>query len=284
MTSVQTSTVQTSTVPNGTVQTSTVQAPLTEPQHGALQLRVMGTPSVRLGGRELHFKTRKALAMLLYLALEGPQAQGHLSELLWPGAVGSGSLRTAALHLRTALEGDAWRLQTSWCGLSLDLSGAWLDVHDVATLEVRSALNARPGEFMAGLYLRGNAAWDDYISRRGEELCTDFDLRLEGLATDALGRGEAALALALATRRQELDAYSQDACCQLQEAMQAAGQGHRTAALALAFKGRFEREFGPLSEAELRRLGLPDQENIPVQPVRRWSLPRFGSTGQLSLA
>jgi DNA-binding SARP family transcriptional activator len=271
----QSSDVQTESeaIPMSSVPSSGVQS--------ALQLRVMGTPSVRLAGRELHFKTRKALAMLLYLALEGPQAQGKLTDLLWPGAVGSGSLRTAALHLRSALEDEAWRLQTSWCGLSLDLSGAWLDVQDIKVLDLRGALDARPGEFMAGLYLRGNAAWDDYLLRRGEELRADFDARLEGLAAGALGRGEAGLALALATRRQELDAYSLDACCQLQSAIQAAGQGHKAAALAQAFRERFEREFGPLSGEELLRLGLP--EHSPA-PARRWSLPTFGNAGQLSLA
>ena len=86
----------------------------------------------------VQFKTRKALALVLYLALEGPQPQDTLLELLWPDAPNGGSLRTAALHVRQALGQEAGRLQTHWCGLSLDLSGAQLDVWALGRLDAQA--------------------------------------------------------------------------------------------------------------------------------------------------
>ena len=210
-----------------------------------LAIHVLGTPSVRLGEVAIQFRTRKALALLCYLALEGPQAQDALLELLWPETPHSGSLRTAALHVRQALGPHAWRLKTSWCGLAFETEGVELDAAIIDSLEAAAALHAHRGEFLAGLYLRGNAAWDDYLCERGEEMRLRYDQRLEELSAQALNSGDAALSLSLATRRTELDPLSEQACLQRVQALQAAGQSHRVQSVWAAFSQRFEREFGP---------------------------------------
>ncbi len=74
-----------------------------------LELSCLGVPSARLGGRRLHFRTRKTLALLAYLATEpGPHPRDHLADLLWPGSTGSArsALRVALHHLQTALGHD----------------------------------------------------------------------------------------------------------------------------------------------------------------------------------
>ncbi|WP_420595357.1 AfsR/SARP family transcriptional regulator [Deinococcus sp.] len=215
----------------------------------ALSIHVLGTPLVRIGEQVAHFRTRKALALLCYLALEGPQTQDALLELFWPDTLGSGSLRTAALHLRQALGPHAWRLKTRWCNLAFEQEGVTLDAATLSTLDAASVLRGQHGEFLAGLYLRGNAVWDDYLSERGEALRAEYDRRLAELTEQALHYGDAAQALALATRRTELDPFSETACLQRVQALQAAGLGHRVQSVWAAFSQRFEREFGPLPSA-----------------------------------
>lgn len=230
----------------------------------AVQIRVMGVPSVHIGGQVAAFKTRKALALALYLALEGPQPQDTLIELLWPDAPNSGSLRTAALHARQALGQEAGRLQTHWCGLSLDLSGAQLDARALGGLDAGQALAWHHGAFLAGLYLRGNAVWDHYLMWRGETLRDEYDQRLAELFMAAMQSGDFAQASALASRRCDLDPLSEAACSQWAAALQAAGLRRRAQDVLAAFAQRFEQMFGPAPLPTLRA------EPPSAPPPARW--------------
>ena len=51
-----------------------------------LTLKTLGTPEVRHAGEVLQFRTRKSLALLIYLALSPnrTRARTHLYSLLWP--------------------------------------------------------------------------------------------------------------------------------------------------------------------------------------------------------
>ncbi|AZI42661.1 hypothetical protein EHF33_07785 [Deinococcus psychrotolerans] len=209
----------------------------------------MGPPSLQIGGQDLFFKTRKALALALYLALEGPQPQDALLELLWPDSPHSGSLRTAALHLRQALGEQAWRLQTQWCGLSLDLSGAFVDAHTLGQLSAEQALAWKPGLFLAGLHLKGNPAWDDYLMLRAETLAAEYDRRLAELCRVLAEQGDYDHACELARRRSELDPLSENACSQWGWVLGLAGLPQKAASIQAAFARRFTQVFGfgPLS-------------------------------------
>src|SRR2546425_12694513 len=72
-----------------------------------LQLRVLGDAEASLDGRPITFRTRKSLAVLVYLALDpGPHSRERLADLLWPEADlvdARASLRTALNYLRQAL-------------------------------------------------------------------------------------------------------------------------------------------------------------------------------------
>lgn len=239
------------------------EATSTEPT-SAVQIKVMGAPSVRIGTRTAAFKTRKALALALYLALEGPQPQDTLLELLWPDAPNSGSLRTAALHVRQALGQEAGRLQTHWCGLSLDLGGAQLDVSALGRLDAQAALAWPHGAFLAGLYLRGNAAWDSYLMWRGETLRDEYDQCLTQLFAAAMQAGDFAQASALASRRCDLDPLSETACSQWASALHAAGLRRRAQDVLAAFARRFEQMFGP------NALPARPAEVLSAQLPARW--------------
>ena len=211
-----------------------------------MSVRLIGSPVVQIDGDWVQFKTRKALALLCYLALEGAQPQDTLLELLWPDAPHSGSLRTAALHLRQALGSQAWRLQTQWCGLSFERSGVRIDALEIAEWSAETALTSGHGEFLSGLYLRGNVAWDDYLMLRGEELRLEYDARLRDLSQAALRLGDLDQASRLAARRCQLDPLSEEACAQLVDIFGRAGLLRRAQAVQASFRQRFEREFGAL--------------------------------------
>src|SRR6266576_4840385 len=73
-----------------------------------LQLSLLGTPVVKHGERTLTFSTRKALALLVYLAVEGGTLpRKTLSEAFWPeldAEHGRAALRATLLELRKLLE------------------------------------------------------------------------------------------------------------------------------------------------------------------------------------
>src|SRR5207245_423165 len=73
-----------------------------------LHLSLLGTPVVKHGEQTLTFSTRKALAMLVYLAVEGGMhPRKALSEAFWPeldAEHGRAALRATLLELRKLLE------------------------------------------------------------------------------------------------------------------------------------------------------------------------------------
>src|SRR2546421_2403077 len=73
-----------------------------------LQLSLLGTPVVKHGEHTLTFSTRKALALLVYLAVEGGlHERKTLSESFWPeldAEYGRAVLRVTLFELRKLLE------------------------------------------------------------------------------------------------------------------------------------------------------------------------------------
>src|SRR5260370_6922049 len=73
-----------------------------------LQLSLLGTPVVKHGEHTITFSTRKALALLVYLAVEGgTHPRKTLSEAFWPeldAEHGRAALRATLLELRKLLE------------------------------------------------------------------------------------------------------------------------------------------------------------------------------------
>src|ERR1700736_6122185 len=73
-----------------------------------LQLSLLGEPVVKHGGQTVTFSTRKALVLLVYLAVEGGiHTRKTLSEAFWPeldAEHGRAALRATLLELRKLLE------------------------------------------------------------------------------------------------------------------------------------------------------------------------------------
>src|SRR5260370_6896348 len=82
---------------------------ITAVQERAMRLRLslLGAAEAALDGRPIVFRTKKALALLAYLALDpGPHPRERLADLLWPQsdvADARASLRTALNYVRQGL-------------------------------------------------------------------------------------------------------------------------------------------------------------------------------------
>src|SRR5438270_1752890 len=164
---------------------------------GDLYLTLLGPTEVRHGDQVLLFSTRKELALLIYLAVEGGvHSRKKLSEQFWPeGDAGHGraALRITLLHLRHMLgEGASVfpvpHLLIKRDTLGLDLTSAIeLDLHilleactsarastgttltmpEVARrrllAQLQRATGLPRGEFLEGFSLRDAPAFDDWV-------------------------------------------------------------------------------------------------------------------------
>ncbi len=122
-----------------------------------LQLSLLGTPVVQHGERTLTFSTRKALALLVYLAVEGgTHPRKTLSESFWPeldAEHGRAALRATLLELRKLFErshesGERAHLQVERDMLGIE-QGSSL-ILDLRLVESASKLVGRGIETLAG--------------------------------------------------------------------------------------------------------------------------------------
>src|SRR6266704_2954197 len=164
---------------------------------GDLCFTLLGPPEVRHADQVLLFSTRKELALLIYLAVEGRvHSRKKLSEQFWPeGDAGHGraALRITLLHLRNMLgEGagvfpvphllikrDTLALDPT-SAIELDLhilleactsarasAGTTLTMPEVARrrllAQLQRATGLPRGEFLEGFSLRDAPAFDDWV-------------------------------------------------------------------------------------------------------------------------
>jgi DNA-binding SARP family transcriptional activator len=205
----------------------------------SLVIDVLGPPAALADGVPLSVDTRKAIALLAYLAVEpGRHGRESLAALLWPDYSpdrARAALRRTLSTLRSALGGQ-W-LTVARDAVSLEREGLLLDVDefrrlagstDLADLEQAAALQRGP--FLAGFYLRDSVPFDDWQSLQagtfGRELAAVLDCLAERLAA----RGETTRAIEHALRRLALDPLNEAAHRRLIELYGAAGD--RAAALA----------------------------------------------------
>src|SRR5262245_22729926 len=119
---------------------------------GRLDIALLGPPQVRADGRLVAFPTRKAAALLFYLAASGePHPREQIAALFWPESDeerARGTLRTTLAMLRSALGGEGAALlvaERDRIGLA---PSADLDV-DLRAVEIAYALARREGGAMA---------------------------------------------------------------------------------------------------------------------------------------
>ena len=200
-----------------------------------LRVSLFGAPAIEVGRRRIETDTRKATALLAYLAVsEKPQRRATLAALLWPEndeSKARGALRRTLSVLRKAL-GDRW----------LETEGETIDLHRpsvrVDVVEFRRALHdgrfddavrLYRGQFLEGFSLRDSPEFDDWQAAQGDALRSEYAEALTQLATAADARGDVAAAIGHAKRRLELDPLHEPAHRELMR-LHARG-GDRPAAL-----------------------------------------------------
>jgi DNA-binding SARP family transcriptional activator/predicted ATPase len=256
-----------------------------------LSLRLWGSPEVRFGERPLAFRTRKAFALLAYLAVAGgQQTREHLSVLFWPesdAALGRASLRNTLGYLHAALgaaDPASRYLVVSREAIGFDpqvphdsdlaaLQGAMaaLRAGDVGRDELIARLDAAAtayrGDFLAGFSLGDAPEFDDWATLQREiwhqRVAAIFD-RLSALLADG---GESARAIEAARRWVALDRLNEVAHRRLIALHLAAGD--RAAALRAveSCRATLDAELGIAPEPETLALAERARAAANAPPV-----------------
>src|ERR671934_181268 len=190
-----------------------------------LRIDVLGTPQIDVDGAPLRVDTRKATALLAYLAVTGgPQARDLLVELLWPDTDpdrGRSALRRTLSTLRSAL-GQRW-LAVTRSAVALDVEPDAIDVRRFRRLAAagggRSAAIAclseavalHRGDLLAGFGLRDSVAFDDWQRSATAELRGELELALDRLVAPLAQAGRSREGIPHAPRRPPLHPNHQPA-------------------------------------------------------------------------
>ncbi len=188
---------------------------------GQLRLALLGPPRVEVGGAVLRVDTRKAVALLAYLACGGGRhARDGIAALLWPDADDAharAALRRTLSALNHAL-GDGARVAADRTGLELAAPGMDLDVRRFRELvaacgahgheperacpacadPLAGAVALHRGDFMAGFALRDAPEFESWQLAEADTLRREQAGALQRLvdAYTVQGRWQAAIAQA----------------------------------------------------------------------------------------
>lgn len=242
-----------------------------------LELRVFGTPTVHLAGVQRLVPSRKAHALLITLALDGPTSRESLASLLWdrPRHLAQLSLRNAIHAARQALEPHASLLHADRDTVSLDLSQTWVDAHQLPTADATTLMTLRRGEFLHGFRITDSAAWDDKV----EGWANDFDEQYVRRATELIERllrdGRAPLARTLAEHLTRVHPLDEQAARLFLRACEATGRPIEARAFHGEFRRRFLAEYGALPVLPEPGRSATAINGTPVVPsARATPLPR----------
>lgn len=247
------------------------------PATGGPRLFLLGPPRIERNGRPIALDTRKAIALLAYLAATGqPQGRDRIAALLWPDADterARGALRRTLSTVRSGVGRDA--LRTDGLRVALD-EHVDVDVGRfrrlIADGRLEEAIAAYTGDFLSGFTLRDSVEFDDWQTSEAEELKRALASVLERLS---LGASNGAAAIGYARRWVGIDPLHEPAHRALMRLLAVAGE--RSAAL------RQYRECAHLLDHELGVTPLPETtelrdaiergEEPPPPPTR----PRSGN-------
>ena len=190
-----------------------------------LRIDVLGTPRIEVDGEPLRVDTRKAVALLAYLAVRaGPQSRDLLVDLLWPDADpdrGRAALRRTLSTLRSAL-GQRW-VTVSRTAVGLDAEPDAVDVGRFrglvagagdgpgAIAPLSAAVALHRDDLLAGFGLRDSVRFDDWQRDAAGELRAELERALDRLVSALEAAGQADAAIPHARRRLALDPLQEPA-------------------------------------------------------------------------
>ncbi|HWQ83471.1 MAG TPA: AAA family ATPase, partial [Anaerolineales bacterium] len=251
-------------------------------------LYLLGAPRLENAGQIVEMDTRKALALLAYLALAGGQTRESLATLFWPEydqASARGALRRTLSTLQKATLGDLLdisreRVQIrSSAPLRVDVQvfhQLLLDANNPATAGspgqsqqiLQQAVDLVHGDFLQGFTLRDSPTFDDWQYFQTDSLRRELGSALEKLALGYSQRTDDNEAIQAVRRWLALDELQEDAHRLLMKLY--AWTGQRGAAL------RQYRECVRILEQELGVPPLPEttqlyeailENQLPARPA-----------------
>jgi len=208
----------------------------------SLKLRLLGTPRVTYQGQPIKFRSRKSLALLIYLVVTGqPHSRETLMMLLWPHSDrkrASLSLRNALTRLRQVLQpaGDFLLIEGDQVGfdfgreLDLDLRRVEQALQPEASLpQWQAAVEAAGGEFLAGFSVVNALPFEEWVTVQRQAWQRSLETLLERLTQAHLAAPQPQRAIQTASHWLTHAPYSEIAYRLLMEAQ--ALTGDRSAAL-----------------------------------------------------
>ena len=194
---------------------------------------LLGSPRIELDGTRIDVDTRKAVALLAYLAVTGDShRRDALAALLWPEHDQShalGALRRTLSALKKSLSAKCLVITREALGTQEDC--LWFDVAEFQNLlEETNAHNHPPeeicdacipllekavalyrGDFMAGFSLRDSSRFDDWQFFQTDTLRSQYGGATQKLALAYRTRGEYERAITCARRWLMLDQLREEA-------------------------------------------------------------------------
>ncbi len=183
-----------------------------------LRLRLFGAPELSVAGSPITFDTRKAVALIAYLAVTGrPQRRESLAALLWPESE-QGRARASLRRTLSAAAGAGPALMIRRGEIELDTKQIWCDVAEFEALAssdrasaLRQAAALAPESFLAGFTLRDSAEFDDWTATTGDRLRERLVTVLSRVADIEASAGQLDDAIEAARRWVDLDPLSEGA-------------------------------------------------------------------------
>jgi DNA-binding SARP family transcriptional activator len=203
-------------------------------EQDGLSVGLMGPPFLRLRAQPVRVDTRKAIALLAYLLVEGgEQPRDSLAAMLWPESNRQrslGALRRTLTALRSAGASPWLRIDRNSVGC-LARPDLWVDTHEFGRLLratgshghsaaglcpqcrpiLQQAIELWRGDFLAGFSLADSPAFDDWQLLQQESLRRQYAGSLHKLVRLTADAGEYPSAIELARQWLQLDPLNEPA-------------------------------------------------------------------------
>jgi DNA-binding SARP family transcriptional activator len=273
------------------------------PKGAPRRIALLGPPLIEVDGRPLDVDTRKATALLAYLAFTGrPARRDTLAGLLWPETSpdrARATLRRTLSTLKSALGGN-W-LDTGRDTVALTGDGIWLDVDELRQLVASTHAHGHPanetcsrcleplqqaaaldrGQFLTGFGLRDSAEFDDWQLIAGAELRREVAVVLDRLGDALAAAGSPAEAISCARRRLALDPLHEPAHRQLIRLLADAGDRQAAMEQYRECVRVLDRELGvrPLDETTALYHAIVEGTFATPRPTAHTAVPQTAETG-----
>lgn len=273
-----------------------------EPEIGRLQLSWLGTPVISHGDQLVTFRTRKALALLIYLTAEGGiHTRQKLATLFWPEsdtARGRGMLRTTLALLRQGLDTiETPTLIVERRALSFNFECDFeLDLHVIQAAlnlieaqpdpaergqmisQLQLAANHYRGDFLEGFSLGDTPVFDEWASLQREIWHGRMNQIFDALSLWQFEDGDLAAGLETATRWRTHGLFGEAAPQRLMQLHSA--DGNRAAALQVyeAYSQMLTTEFGGKPAPAIEALAAHIRASKPGQQARQRAILNRGET------